>query len=238
MDLNSFTLPTYAELIKHLRERGWIVSLFKRHLPEGPRRLWLRHDVDVDLDYAVKFAEFEMLMNVRSTYFLMVDTEQYNVASSQGRKAIQRIRECGHDIGVHVRVSSDMNVDQLRDCVRKQCMVFKVVTGTRDIDVISFHKPPNKVRLLTGAIMTRRHNVYAPPFFYDDCYTSDSTGRWRFDSPLESQWYKRKLSAQLLIHPIWWVTGRGMAKTKLQDYLDFHINRASERLREELECDF
>ena len=60
--------------------------------------LFLRHDIDCSLDAAMRMAEFEATMRVRSTYHLMMHSKLYDAS----RSAIPaRIAALGHEVGVH-----------------------------------------------------------------------------------------------------------------------------------------
>ena len=58
----------------------------------------LRHDVDLSLDAAVRMAELEHDAGAAATYFLMTESVFYNLDSSEGVAAIERLRELGHRV--------------------------------------------------------------------------------------------------------------------------------------------
>ena len=61
----------------------------------------LRHDVDLSLDAAVRMAELEHDAGATATYFLMTESVFYNLDSSEGVAAIERLRALGHRVGLH-----------------------------------------------------------------------------------------------------------------------------------------
>ena len=61
----------------------------------------LRHDVDLSLDGALAVAEVEADEGAWSTWFLMTRSVFYNLASSEGERAIARLRELGHRVAHH-----------------------------------------------------------------------------------------------------------------------------------------
>ena len=61
----------------------------------------LRHDVDLSLDAAVRMAELEHDAGATATYFLMTESVFYNLDSSEGVAAIERLRELGHRVAQH-----------------------------------------------------------------------------------------------------------------------------------------
>ena len=60
----------------------------------------LRHDVDNDMDMAVKMAAFERYEGIRSTYFLL-HTASYFDYSDRFLDKCHKIQDNGHDLGLH-----------------------------------------------------------------------------------------------------------------------------------------
>jgi hypothetical protein len=63
------------------------------------------------------------------------------------------------------------------------------------------------------------NNVYGPAVRGDLAYISDSTGRWRYGHPLDSNAFRARKPIQLLIHPIWWIQEGETVTQKLEDWL-------------------
>ena len=70
------------------------------HEPQ-PGEIFLRHDVDLVLDAAVRMAELEAERGVTATYFLMTRSVFYNLASLEGEATLERLRGLGHAVGLH-----------------------------------------------------------------------------------------------------------------------------------------
>jgi len=94
-----FDLEHYRELIDAAKAGGYHFTFFDRD-PE-PGDLLLRHDVDLSLAAALDLAALEHELGAASTYFLMTRSVFYNLASSDGERTIRRLRELGHQIGLH-----------------------------------------------------------------------------------------------------------------------------------------
>ena len=62
-------------------------------------------------------------------------------------------------------------------------------------------------------------NVYGSAVRGDVAYISDSTGRWRYGHPLESEAFHARKPIQLLTHPVWWVQAGETATQKLECWL-------------------
>ena len=97
----SFDLDHFRDLLGAARDGGYRFAFFDGEPWSGD--LLLRHDVDLSLPAAVRMAEVEGELDVQATYFVMTESEFYNVASPFGGAALARLRELGHRIGLHAR---------------------------------------------------------------------------------------------------------------------------------------
>jgi hypothetical protein len=64
------------------------------------KRLWIRHDVDKDLDHALRFAEYEYKNDIKSTYFLLHTADYFDYSSDFAEK-ITLLAAMDHEIGFH-----------------------------------------------------------------------------------------------------------------------------------------
>jgi hypothetical protein len=177
----SFDLAHYAEILEAGKRGGYRFATFGN----GPERgeIYLRHDIDLSLDAAVTMAELEAEHDVVTTYLLMTESVFYNLASSEGVAAIERLRELGHTVGLHA-VHPNVELDDRFD------------------PVVSWHNPDAEYmsRSIPGAI-----NVYAEPFFDPPTYRSDSNQHWRSGCPHEELRGGGFPWLQILVHPEIWV---------------------------------
>lgn len=67
---------------------------------ESKKFFCIRHDVDADLDDAVRLAKLEYNNNIQSTYFLLHGSKYFEYSNVFLRK-VKRIVDFGHDIGLH-----------------------------------------------------------------------------------------------------------------------------------------
>jgi len=186
----AFDLDHYRELLAAARTGGYRFSFFDR-TPE-PGDILLRHDVDLSLNAALEVAELEAESGAAATYFLMTRSEFYNLASPSGERALQRLRELGHRVGLHAlwpRADLDERFDP----------------------VVAWHNPdPEYMREpVAGAV-----NVMEAP--WADVYRSDSNQHWRQGCPHEELALGAFERLQLLTHPeIWVYEGSTMRETML-----------------------
>jgi hypothetical protein len=177
----SFNLEHYAEILEAGKAGSYRFAFFG----DGPERgdIYLRHDVDLSLDAALRMAELEAEHGVRTTYLLMTESVFYNLASTEGEDAIARLRELGHSVGLHA-VYPNAALDERFD------------------PVVSWHNPQAEYmgRTIPGAT-----NVYAEPFFAPPTYRSDSNQHWRSGCPHEELRGGGFPWLQILVHPEIWV---------------------------------
>jgi hypothetical protein len=205
----SFSLEHYRELLAAASEGGYRYVYFDQEPFEGA--LYLRHDVDLSLDAALQLAELEAEAGALATYFLMTQSVFYNLASPEGRRAINRLRELGHGVGLHA-VWPGAELDDRFD------------------PVVAWHNPdPDYMsEPLDGVV-----NVMQAPWFDPERYRSDSNQRWRHGCPHEDLREGRFEWLQLLVHPeIWVYPGETMGET-MNAMLDAERDRRRELLAED-----
>jgi hypothetical protein len=204
-----FDIDHYGELLWAAKSAGYRFAFFDAEPRAGD--LLLRHDVDLSLEAALRLAELEAGADARATYFLMTRSVFYNLASPQGERALARLRELGHRVGLHA-VWPDAELDERFD------------------GVVAWHNPDPEYMSapLDGVV-----NVMQPPFFDPDHYRSDSNQRWRHGCPHEELAGGRFEWLQLLTHPeIWAYPGATMRETMLS-MLDAERERRLAQLAED-----
>jgi len=177
----TFDLTHYREILEAAQVGGYHFKPFGQSPERG--NLFLRHDVDLSLDAALQMAELEAELGVLATYLLMTESVFYNLGSSEGVAAIERLRELGHAVGLHA-------------------VYPKVELDDRFDGVISWHNPQAEYmsERISGAI-----NVYAEPYFAPPAYRSDSNQHWRAGCPHEELRGGGFAWLQILVHPEIWV---------------------------------
>ena len=157
-----------------------------------------RHDVDFSLDCARQMAEFEAEHGVRSTYFILPRSPEYDAFDERAREAIAAILDSGHRLGTHVdlglpRDATVSDAELQIACKRDWHLLWSHYPVSRQV---SFHQPPH-------AVLSRRipgyDSVHDPAF--DGQYVGDSRGVFR-ENPEEKIARQRYVSVSL--HPIWW----------------------------------
>jgi hypothetical protein len=205
----NFELTHYAEILEAAKTGGYRFRFFEG----GPERgdVFLRHDVDLSLDAAVRMAEVEAEHDVRATYFLMTQSVFYNLASSEGVETVSRLRDLGHAVGLHA-VHPSIDLDERFD------------------PVVAWHNPSSEymTKSIPGVV-----NVYAEPYFDPPTYRSDSNQHWRSGCPHEELRGGGFPWLQILVHPeIWVYQGATMGLT-MRSMLNAEKARRLEQLADD-----
>jgi len=206
------TISEYKQIIQSFRDYK-IVSRITE--PEG--QLFIRHDVDFDLDLAVELAKIEYKMGVRAVYFVMVTSPYYNIFSEEF--GIFEILELGHDVLLHYDHKFDWKL---------QLDIFTDFMGYCP-DLISMHRPRNTDKLDANPI--KIESTYSDRYSKDAKYFSDANCLWRYGYP-EPQVGLR--TVQLMTHPVWWmIEGEGEAE-KCANFIKYREGKLKKELHKSL----
>lgn len=203
----AFDLAHYRELLDAAGAGGYRFAFFEGAPRDGD--LVLRHDVDLSLDAALRMAELENDAGTQATYFLMTESVFYNLESEEGQRALARLRELGHRVGLHA-VYPYARLDE------------------RFEPVVAWHNPDAEYMSapVDGAI-----NVMERPWFDPATYRSDSNQHWRSGCPHDDLRAGAFPWLQLLTHPeIWAYEGTTMGET-MHAMLDAERERRVDQLR-------
>lgn len=167
--------------------------------------VFLRHDVDISLQPAVKLAALEHDAGVLSTYMVMARGQLYDITEADSARMLREIAAMGHEIGVHFDCpeeirAADCGIDGVESLIVRDCKRLEDVIGS-PVHSMSFHRPVPW--LLRGPLLVcGKVNAYAAPLM--GWYLSDSKGSWRAGEPLSQLCDPAGAVLQLLTHPIWW----------------------------------
>lgn len=174
-----FTDRAYRELLALLNMMGYSFTDYHRY-QEHPRCVILRHDIDTSLEQAVRMAELEAELGVRSTYFVLLRTDFYNPASRKSREQLRRLLALGHEIGLHfdeVSYGKALTKEETVQNIVKECNLLSALLET-PVSTVSMHRP-SKTTLEANLEIPGIVNSYGQTFFHDFKYLSDSRRRWR-----------------------------------------------------------
>lgn len=214
MDL---TINSYVKLLELLRYYGYQFCTYEDY-ENYQKSVILRHDVDFSLTKALQMAELEHSMNVKSTYFILVTTNFYNIFSKQSSEIIQRIQSLNHTIGLHFdeKRYNIQSIDQLERLIENEAELLETVTN-QPIKVVSMHRP-SKFILENDLQFKHLINSYSSTFFKKMKYISDSRLHWRED-PYETISSGKYEKLHILTHPFSYSEQFQTMKEKFQRFL-------------------
>lgn len=198
-----FTYNAYRKLIKSIQENDYQIASYK-NWENTPRCVILRHDIDNDIEKALKLAKVEAELGVKSTYFVLVTSDFYNVFSAKSEKMLREIVDLGHDIGLHfdeVRYPEIETPEDAREHILQESKLLSIVIE-KTVDIVSMHRP-SRMMLDADLEIPGMINSYGQVYFKGFKYVSDSRKRWRepVEDIVSDKAYDR---LHILTHAIWY----------------------------------
>ena len=174
--------------------------IFFDELNKNKSQVIIRHDIDFDVDAALKMAKIERELHLKSTYFFLISNDSYNLLSKKNISNVLEIKEMGHKISLHY----DPTVyEDYFEGFKKEKEVFENVFGVK-LTEVSIHRPNDFFINNDEKIGTCDH-TYMTKYTKDVKYFSDSRGSFRYGHPFKSDEFLNNQNIQILIHPIWWI---------------------------------
>lgn len=202
-----FSIEHYREIIKQAQSVGYRFYFFSEWvggIAHGERTILLRHDVDVSLEKARRFAEVEADLGVRATYFLRLHSRYYQLLTPESWPHLCALSEMNHEIGLHYECQfyERMGADHL-EMLARDATIFSSIVG-KPIQGCAAHLPSRYKPLDTRTIRSvgLAYEAYGPEFTQERKYISDSRGHWR--EGCLCQWLGRADHITALIHPVLW----------------------------------
>jgi hypothetical protein len=200
--MNYFNQENYIKIIKKFIKLKYDFVNFSNFIKKK-NQIILRHDIDFSPTAALKIAKIDHKLKVKSYFFFLIQNKYYNIRENKNLKILLKIKNLGHEIGLHFNNSSKFNYKN-KQKFHKEIKILEKILHEK-INVFSFHKPGKYKKIPTKNKIFYKTNAYGKRYFKDCLYISDSTGKWRYGHPLKNlKIIKQKKSLQLLMHPIWW----------------------------------
>ena len=210
--MNRFSYREYRKIVDIIRNHSQIVD-YRYVLDNNPQKFCIfRHDVEFSVERAYRLAKFEYELDLQSSYFFQITNNNYNILSDINLNKLKKIKDLGHNIGVHVFVGEETNYRKIVDIVSKDIETLSMHTEVI-IDRFSFHRPNlNKEVLRLNIEIDGIINAYGREFFTyfngkevvpEIKYISDSQHRWNYGNPLDIE-NKKWDKLQLLLHEYSW----------------------------------
>jgi peptidoglycan/xylan/chitin deacetylase (PgdA/CDA1 family) len=165
----------------------------------------MRHDIDMSLEKAYRFALIENELGIKASYFIHLHSEYYHFFERDSAQIILKIKELGHNLALHFdthyyNINSEK---ELNDHIKREA---KLLRDFFDIEsnVFSFHNTNSFVMSCKKLRYANLINTYAKVFQTELPYCSDSYGVWRFERLIDIVKNKKYRGLQILTHPELW----------------------------------
>ena len=201
---NNFTLNDYIELLQYFNKTHEFITFSEYEKKSATNAIiLLRHDIDFSLEKALSMAIIEAELGIKSTYFILFSSPFYNVLDDDNIEIVGKIKELGHEIGLHYDVSiiARGNKKSPLSLLNAQVNILKELTGNQ-ISSIAMHNPSTSGKDIFRH--TNYINSYDDKFLKGMAYFSDSCMAWRNDFIKSMELNNFPSKIQLVIHPFVW----------------------------------
>ena len=213
-----FTSSAYSDMLDLLKEHNYYICDYTNY-EDQKKSVILRHDIDFNLECGVELAKIEYAKNIKSTYFVLLSTNFYNIFSKESNDMLKIIMGMGHEIGLHFdeKKYKIENSNDLEYYVSFESQILGKAIG-KEIRTISMHRP-SKWILENDIKFKNVINTYSKEFFQEFKYLSDSRMHWREDviKIIKSKQYNK---LHILTHPFWYSNKNERIETKLFDFIN------------------
>lgn len=213
-----FLYSNYKRMLKEINDQKYKIMLYNEAHNEEKICI-LRHDIDFDIKKACEMAQIEYDMGIKSTYFVLVSTDFYNVFSKESSELLAKIMELGHEIGLHFDEQRYLieTIDDIKKFVEYEIQILSNALNKK-VEVISMHRP-SQMFLENEVDFEEVINSYSSYFFKEMKYVSDSRMNWREDvfKVINSNSHDK---LHILTHPFWYSDNIEDCKQKLVTFID------------------
>lgn len=198
-ELKDFTLKSYVKLLQYLNQIYKIVPF--REIPrDDVPYLILRHDVDISLPAALKMAQIERDLGIRSTYFILFYDSLYNPLEGNSVSILKQISKIGHEIGFHYYPAYYRLFNQNpKKILKVEIQLLEHLLGKK-VHSISRHGPWDRDPFATIKEYINANH----PRLRRDLFIHDSNRAWASFQGLFKLFNDPPRRVQLLIHPYFW----------------------------------
>jgi hypothetical protein len=229
-ELTAFTLESYVKLLKYLKKRYSFFTFCEVDFKATPY-LILRHDVDVSPLSALKMAEIEKNLGIRSTYFILLSGPFYNILEGENAKILQRISKLGHEIGLHFWPEQYRRYE--KDSIktlRVEVNLLEHLVGKKVYSIARHGGVDQDPFAAIDSYINANH-----PYLRGDLFVHESDRAWFSLSGLSTLLNESVPRAQLLIHSENWQDHKMDRTTLLSRHIEYLEKRNLSLKRKYLE---
>ncbi len=228
-----FRYSYFRQLLHIVRSRfiAHVLSEATEVLPNnGPPLVFLRHDVKISLNKALRMAEIENEYGLPASYMVRVDSPLYSLNERQARIQLLEMVQMGHEVGLHFDLTHETRQSSsylrlVEAEIRAACERLEQII-CRPVRSLSFQR---SFPLLSGGPLLLNGRVNADSGELRAWCLSDAGGFWREGEPIARITHHSGPVLQLVLHPIWWGERHVLAPQRLQEFFDFATRERSAR---------
>jgi peptidoglycan/xylan/chitin deacetylase (PgdA/CDA1 family) len=199
-NLDDFTLESYVDLLKHLKQTYAIVPFCRIPQRKNEPYLILRHDIDFSLPAALRMAKIEQALGVKSTYFVLISSHLYDAFQENNPAILKEISKLGHEIGLHYHPESYTSYNKnTTETLHKEIRLLENLTGKK-VHSIARHGGWDRDPFAS----TREYINANHPFYRSYLFVHDSCRAWTTVEDMITLMQVPQDRAQLLTHPENW----------------------------------
>lgn len=222
-----FTYSHYKNTLREFKK----THCFSSYQDSSNDDIILRHDVDYSLESAIRMAEIEKYLEVKSTYFILFHSEFYNTFSPSSTKKINQLLKADHYLGLHYDASALLEINHdSSDIIKEEIEIMEKHFQT-EIKVISAHDPSIQKKI-SLKLPSNIIDAYSERFIVKRKYLSESVQYWREGCFCKHIYKNKKL--QILIHPIWWTKNGISMKSVMKNLIRVENAKISNLVNKDL----
>lgn len=211
-----FTFSAYEGLVKLIQDKGYQICNYFNYI-DYKKCVIMRHDVDLSLEDALAFAYIENKLGIKTTYFILLSTDYYNISSKESRDIIKKIINLGHEVGLHFdEMKYKDETNDITESISDEIIIMSYLLNY-NIRCVSMHIPSidtlNNDYNIPGIV-----NSYSKLFFKEFKYLSDSSHRWR-EPVLEIIKDGNYQRLHILTHPFWYKKNEAGAVEDINNFV-------------------
>lgn len=209
--MSKFTFDYYKEMLNNALLRGYQITPMKEYKLNYEKHILIRHDIDFTIDNVEIFSKIENELNISGTYFIRINSKNYNPFSFCNSKIIKNLVDNNHEIGLHIE--PDYYKYMGLDYVNYVNTLIDLFEHTFNIEIkgISTHEPARCGYIIDNNNIEKINVDYEAYIIENFKYISDSGSRWR-EGDL-NEWVNIENKIIVNTHPVWWYK-----KTPLENY--------------------
>ena len=205
MKKNFLSLSNYKYILSFLK--GYQSVFYHENITNNQKKktVLLRHDIDLSIPSALEIALIEQNFSFKSTFFINIHSDFYNVFEKKSILALRKIIDLDHAIGIHFdsKFWDIKKETELENRLLLEKTIIKDFLGVEP-KAFSFHNPTKEILLYDSDTYAGLKNAYSNDLKKTYKYCSDSNGYWRHENMFDIVSEGNYKHLHLLTHPGWW----------------------------------